>query len=1024
MRITSVQQTPFLRRTSTGFAQVCRVTIENDREAASCTISARAGHALYGETSVHVPPGESTHNFMLSEPSAPGSVEFVVQTSGGLVAARNVDWRPVRRWRVHVVQTSHHDVGYTDLASRVIPQHIEFLDNAIDMAMATRELDDDARSRIVIEVAWSALEFLRKSRPERRDLLLNLLRSGQFELGALFGNMITEFCGHETLIRTLYPAFRLKREYGIPLISAEHNDIDGISWGLCRVLTNAGIRFFCPGLPLYYTWSGENLPSFWDEQAVFGRSGPGAFWWESPTGKRILFWCNNSGCGGDARHTLPNLERRLSELGEQDYPYSILRWPVQGAARDNSPYIEGFCHTIREWNERWAFPHLISSTDARFFNEIQAELPSDLPVHRGDLPGQDYIVGVMSTAYPTTIARNNHMRLTAAETLATVSSIRTDLRYPRQTLDSAHEETLWYDEHTWGYHFPAHGAAVLASQYEKAVHAYRAAAFAHDAASKALARIADRVKVDGDGLHVVVFNTMGMPRTEMVNIPLRENDPVGSEIIPVPPQEDPQHVGYLRGVPLTDRWPAHPDEDIIAGKFDLVDVASGERVSFEIIEIVSANDTVPNAAERLGISSGGKRYGFFEKPSGLSRDLRFLARDVPAVGYRTYRFVHRQDCAPDVFVHREDARPACVIENDFYRVEMGSSGLHIKDKELDWKLVDNSAAHRFADLAVWSPTSRELQVSSRSGEINVLQGPLSTSLTWEGKAQGHPSVRWTITLHEHAKRIDLSVQILKNPEPLLDVHLAFPFALESPQFRYESALGVITPFQDFLPGSQSDRLAVQNWVCIAGGDRSILWSSQDSPAVSLGDLWPGYVSPAHQCVRGDDSRHHTLTSDDLRHAWIYSTLFSNNFQTNFSVSQTGFVLFRYAISSRMGCVPDTEAAAFGWETTTPFATSFTQHRRNRTLPPVDGFLHIEPRSVLLSALKRAEDGRGLILRLWNMDTASVKARVTLPHLSLKRVTRTNIVEEDEGPVETCDPHTFTLELAPQEIVTCRVETSH
>jgi len=1022
MRVQSVQQTPFLRRTSTGYAQLCRVIIENNREAAPCTISARAGRTLCGEVSVLVPPGESTHDFMLDEPSAPGSVEFVVQVANAPAALLAVEWHPVRRWRVHVVQTSHHDVGYTDLASRVIPQHVEFLDNAIDMALATRDLDDDARFRIVIEVAWSALEFLRSAPPERRDLLIDLLRSGQFELGALFGNMITEFCGHEALIRTLYPAFRLKREYGIPLISAEHNDIDGISWGLSRVLTDAGIRFFCPGLPLYYAWSGENLPSFWDEQAVFGRKGPGAFWWESPTGKRILFWSNNSGCGGDARHTLPDLETRLSELGKQGYPYNVLRWPVQGAARDNSPYIEGFCHTIREWNTKWAFPHLISSTDARFFNEIQAELPKDLPVHRGDLPGQDYIVGVMSTAHPTTIGRGNHTRLTAAETLATVSSVRTDLRYPRQTLDNAYEETLWYDEHTWGYHFPAHGAAVFASQCEKAAHACRAAALAHDAASKALARIADRIRINDDSLHVVVFNTMGTPRTGMVSIPLRENDPVGNEIVPVPPQKDPQCVGYLRGVPLTDRWPVHPDEAIIAGKFDLIDVATGERVPFEIAEIMSANDTLPDAAERLGVSSGGKRYGFFEKPSGLRRDLRFLAKDVPAVGYRTYRFVPRRNSAPGVFVSREDSGPASFIENEFYRVEMSESGLTLTDKELDWNLVDSSAAHEFADLTVWSPTSRELQVSSHPGEVSVVRGPLSQSLTWEGRAHGHPSVRWTITLYKCVKRIDLAVRVLKDPEPLLDAHLAFPFALESPRFRYENTLSVITPFKDFLPGSQSDRLAVHNWVRISGGDRSVLWSSLDAPAVSLGDLWPGYVSPAHQCVRGDDSRHHTITVDDLRHARIYSTLFSNNFQTNFGVSQSGSVLFRYAILSRAGCVSDAESAAFGWEAATPFATSFTQHRRDRTLPPIDGFLHVEPRSVLLSALKRAEDGRGLILRLWNMDTTFVKARVTFPQLLLERVTRTNIVEEDEATIETSDPHTFTLELAPQEVVTCRVET--
>jgi hypothetical protein len=80
---------------------------------------------------------------------------------------------------------------------------------------------------------------------------------------------------------------------------AERNDITGISWGLSQALTEAGIKIFCPGIPLYYNWGGMELQSFWDEETIFGYKGPGAFWREAPTGKRLLFWCNNSGCEGE-----------------------------------------------------------------------------------------------------------------------------------------------------------------------------------------------------------------------------------------------------------------------------------------------------------------------------------------------------------------------------------------------------------------------------------------------------------------------------------------------------------------------------------------------------------------------------------------------------------------------------------------------------------------------------------------------------------------------------------------------------
>ncbi len=57
---------------------------------------------------------------------------------------------------------------------------------------------------------------------------------------ALFANEITELCGHEELVRLLYPSFELKRRFGIDITVAEHNDIPGFSWGLASALAGAG----------------------------------------------------------------------------------------------------------------------------------------------------------------------------------------------------------------------------------------------------------------------------------------------------------------------------------------------------------------------------------------------------------------------------------------------------------------------------------------------------------------------------------------------------------------------------------------------------------------------------------------------------------------------------------------------------------------------------------------------------------------------------------------------------------------
>ena len=89
---------------------------------------------------------------------------------------------PPRKWVVHVVQLSHHDAGYTDLPSRVLKEHYESLDKAIDMAESTEDFPDDAKFRIVIEQAWSIDRFIKNAPDSRKAKMIELLRSEDLSL--------------------------------------------------------------------------------------------------------------------------------------------------------------------------------------------------------------------------------------------------------------------------------------------------------------------------------------------------------------------------------------------------------------------------------------------------------------------------------------------------------------------------------------------------------------------------------------------------------------------------------------------------------------------------------------------------------------------------------------------------------------------------------------------------------------------------------------------------------------------------
>jgi len=1019
-QLLAITPTVLLARAGKGLRQLVRVTIANPGKSKDVTLVAE-GPAGRVEAPVVLPArGESVHELFLPEPKRSCEIVFSLRSGDRALDRRPVQLQPPPHLRVHVVQHSHHDVGYTNLPSTVLREHCRFLEDAIDMAEATAGYPDEARFRLVIEQAWSLQEFVRTAPTERVARMGALLRAGDVELTALFGNMTTEICAPEELIRALYPSARLARRFGCAITTAEHNDVPGISWGLAEVLAGAGIRFFCPQLPRYWNWCDPPLQGFWDEGVLFPHGRPGGFWWQAPSGGRVLLW-DNYGRGGGPRPDLPDLADRLQALVAGGYPYTAVYWPVRGGARDNSPYIMGFCDAVRDWNDRWAFPRLAISTNARFFADLAPQLPDALPVFGGELPGQDYPVGSMSTAAATAVNRGAHVQLLVAERLATLAAGTTDHAYSADALDRAYEDALWFDEHTWGHHFPA-GPAAEASALEKQTHAYRAAALAHDVTTQALARIADHIELPGEGLFLIVFNPLPHPRTAPVVTPLREIENCGSTMALVRDPDQPDAPGYLRGMPLTDRWHLHPPAEIVAGDFDLVDLSNGDTVDFEITD-VAADSPLPYAPQRHGLAQGGKRYGFFETPSGLGRDLRFVARGLPACGYKTYQLRPLPEPRPR---KRPSRRRKPVIENEFYRVEADRDTgriISVIDREAKRELLDSQAPHALGELVVRTPEG-VLDAPTLTAAPSVHRGAVSERLDLSASAPGHPHVRQTLTLTRGVKRLDLALRLLKDPTPLLDVHLAFPFALPEPTFRTESLLALQTPPADFLPGAFWDEVAVQNWVRMSGGGMSVLWSSRDAPMVALGRLTEGYTSPAHSCRVPERIHHPPGTAEQLQHAWLYSLLCANNFGTNFAVSQTGSLLFRFSLTTRRGEMSDAEAVRLGGEAVTPPETVFTDRRRPGHLSLSSSLLACEGDPLVLLACKHAEDGDGLIVRLWNPLADTATSTVSLGFGAwpvAQMVSLTETASDTAGAdVRANDNRSFTVRLAPRSLATVRL----
>jgi hypothetical protein len=223
---------------------------------------------------------------------------------------------------------------------------------------------------------------------------------------------------------------------------------------------------------------------------------------------------------------------------------------------------------------------------------------------------------------------------------------------------------------------------------------------------------------------------------------------------------------------------------------------------------------------------------------------------------------------------------------------------------------------------------------------------------------------------------------------------------------------------DQLPGSSSDAHVVQHWATVSGGNVGVVWSSRDAPVVCFGGLWPGYVSQAHHAVPPPGFGHPFLRPGDLRCGHLYSYVMNNNFRTNFQAVQVADVLFRYSFTSYRPEGAHRRPRDFGWGVGNPLETVGVRGPQASPLPPREQLCRVEGDAVVLLTLKRAEDGRGVILRVIETAGCEGGVRVHLPFYPVSYAVETNLVEEDQRMLPV-DGRALSIPLRPHGITTVR-----
>jgi alpha-mannosidase len=90
------------------------------------------------------------------------------------------------------------------------------------------------------------------------------------------------------------------------------------------------------------------------------------------------------------------------------------------------------------------------------------------------------------------------------------------------------------------------------------------------------------------------------------------------------------------------------------------------------------------------------------------------------------------------------------------------------------------------------------------------------------------------------------------------------------------------------------------------------------------------------------------------------------------------------------------------------------------LPPDHSFASVKQDNVILTAVKKTEDGNGLLLRFYEWAGEAGDVQLTVPP-GAADATATNLMEQPEGPVlPVKEQNQITIPVRPFQIVSVRV----
>lgn len=683
---------------------------------------------------------------------------------------------PPKKWEMYLVQHSHTDIGYTRPQSEILAEHQRYIDYALDYCDKTDNFPENARFRWTCESAWVVKEYL-KTRPSRQiERLKKRISEGRIEVTGMFCNMAET--SDENIMTDFLRPLQAVTEAGIPVKTVMQNDVNGIAWCMPDYFKNTGVKYLNMGIN--------------ETRSILPFQLPTCFWWESPSGEKLLsfradHYMTGNFMGVESQSIKPErLLGHLADLEAKKYPFDKIAVQYSGYFTDNAPPSTAACQLVKEWNEKYETPKLKLSVVSEFFEYVEKNYASSLPVYQKAWLDW-WTDGAGSASRETAEVRKMQNMKQVDEGLFAMVSIMGGEQNPAlaSEIDHIAENAIFYDEHTFGADESIdhpYSENTAHQWLQKGAYAWEAVKMQTLLHEEALARFQPFLKkAEFPVIHVI--NSLGWQRSGIVKLF------VDFEVLPVNK--------------LT----------------RIIDLSDGSEVMAQLIR---------------------------KRAEGAYWELE--VKNIPALGVKTLKIeVIDQPAAEAVPVPLKETLENRFYRVQVDKLSGSLSSLY--DKELKLELVDPRNPWKIGQVIHETLPKRDQYNPAHTSASNVKIESSANGTVWEsikiksdiagmekGTENAPKGLDMEIRLYKNVKKVELKYtahkQIVTDPEAL---YVAFPFALNGSRIVFETIGGTLTQ-GDQIPGSSSDWNVAQNFVSVRSRDAQIVIVSDEIPLWQFSDF--------------------------------------------------------------------------------------------------------------------------------------------------------------------------------------------